>query len=222
MSREYLYMMEDAMEGGIFVSSLGPTLSLIAYVFTALALYTIAQRRQISKPWLAWIPIVNVWILGSLSDQYRYVVKDQVKSKRKVLLTLSIINTVLTVACVICCIVMVVRLATDSMQGMSDYELGREVMGGVLTMLAVAAPLMILSLVKMIIGYIALYDVYASCDPANSVVYLVLSVIPAISTITQPLFLFLCRNQDGGMPPRREEPAPESFDEPADYHYTEL
>lgn len=222
MSREYLYMMEDAMEGGIFVSSLGPTLSLIAYVFSALALYTIAQRRQISKPWLAWIPVVNVWILGSLSDQYRYVVKDQVKSKRKTLLVLSIINTLLTTAAVVCCIVMVVRLVTGSMQGMSENALGREIMGSVLTVLAVAAPLMILSLVKMVISYIALYDVYTSCDPANSVLYLILSIIPAISTITQPLFLFLCRNQDGGMPPRREEPAGEAFEEPEDYHYTQL
>jgi len=196
--------------------------SIASYVLNSLGMYTIAKRRGIDKPWLAWIPVVNVWILGSLSDQYRYVVKNQVKSKRKTLLVLSIINTLLTTAVVVCCIVMIVRLVTGSMQGMSDNELGREVMGGVLTMLAMAVPLMLLSLVKMIIGYIALYDVYTSCDPANNVLYLILSIIPAISTITQPLFLFLCRNQDGGMPPRREEPAAEPSEEPQDYHYTQL
>jgi hypothetical protein len=50
------------------------------------------------------------------------------------------------------------------------------------------------------------------------VLYLVLSLIPGINSITRPLFLFLCRNQDGGMPPRRENPAPEA----ADYDYTQL
>ena len=35
--------------------------------------------------------MVNVWVLGSLSDQYRYVVRGENKSKRKAMLVLSII-----------------------------------------------------------------------------------------------------------------------------------
>ena len=34
--------------------------------------------------------------------------------------------------------------------------------------------------------------------------FVVLSLIPGIKQITQPVFLFLCRNKDEGMPPRRE------------------
>ena len=64
-----------------------PTLLAIAsYVLTALALYTIARRRGLRNPWLAWIPVANSWLLGSLSDQYRYVVKGEHKSKRIILL----------------------------------------------------------------------------------------------------------------------------------------
>ena len=48
--------------------------SVAAYVLTSLSLYTIAARRQIANPWLSWIPVVRIWVLGSLSDQYRYVV----------------------------------------------------------------------------------------------------------------------------------------------------
>ena len=36
--------------------------SLAAYVLTALAIYTISRRRGLSKPWLAWIPVVNCWL----------------------------------------------------------------------------------------------------------------------------------------------------------------
>ena len=215
MSHEFAYMMEDVLDTSLVFSSVGPTLSLVAYVFSALAIYTIAQRRGIRKPWLAWIPIVNIWILGSLSDQYRYVVKGEVKSRRKVLLTLSIINSVLTAAAVIRLIVMIVSFFTGSMQGMNENAMGRLLMEGVLTSLAISVPMLILSIVKLVFECMALYDVYSSCDPANNVLYLVLSIIPGISQITRPLFLFLCRNQDGGMPPRREEP--EEFSE-----YTEM
>ena len=70
----------------LITSSISFLLSVGTYVLTALGLYTIAQRRGINKPWLAWIPVVNVWTLGCISDQYRYVVKGEKKSKRKVLI----------------------------------------------------------------------------------------------------------------------------------------
>ena len=65
-------------------------LSILAYILQALALYTIAKRRGIRKPWLAWIPFGNSWILGSLSDQYHYVTKRTIKNRRKLLLGLEI------------------------------------------------------------------------------------------------------------------------------------
>ena len=69
--------------------------SVAAYVLTSLSLYTIAARRQIANPWLSWIPVVRIWVLGSLSDQYRYVVKGQYKSKRKILIGLKIANALM-------------------------------------------------------------------------------------------------------------------------------
>ena len=46
-------------------------LAIVSYVLLAWGLFTIAKRRGINKPWLAWIPVVNVWMLGCISDQYR-------------------------------------------------------------------------------------------------------------------------------------------------------
>ncbi len=222
MSHEFSYFVEDVIYSGTLFSGVGPALTLVAWVFSALSVYTIAQRRGIRKPWLAWIPVVDVWILGSLSDQYRYVVKGEVKNKRKVLLTVSIIHSILSAAAVIRLIVMVVSLIAGSMQGISESAAGRMLMEGVITSLVISLPALVLSIVKLVFEYMALYDVYTSCDPANHVLYLVLSLIPGISQVTRPLFLFLCRNQDSGMPPRRDADGPEVSDEPADYHYTEL
>ncbi|MBO7252834.1 MAG: hypothetical protein J6V25_09460, partial [Oscillospiraceae bacterium] len=70
-------------------------LSIAAYVLTAIALYTMAKSRGLSKAWMAWVPVLDSWILGSLSDQYQYLVKGQNKNKRKVLLILNVVMLVM-------------------------------------------------------------------------------------------------------------------------------
>ena len=52
----------DYLESGLWLvlRSLFGTpmlLSIAGYVLTALALYTIARRRGLRNPWLAWIPV---------------------------------------------------------------------------------------------------------------------------------------------------------------------
>ena len=60
-------------------------IALAIYVFIAISLYSMASRRGIRHAWLAWVPIGNNWILGSLSDQYRYLVKGKICRKRVIL-----------------------------------------------------------------------------------------------------------------------------------------
>ena len=112
MSYTYPYI-SDAMANGLLsgIFSGVPTtlIGIATYVLSALGLYTIAKRRGLNHPWLAWIPVASAWIVGSLSDQYRYVVNGENKSKRKVLLTLNIITTVLSLVMVACGIGMVAQ-----------------------------------------------------------------------------------------------------------------
>ena len=222
MSQESAYYLEELLDSMSSVGGFSSTLSLAAYVFTALAIYTIAQRRGIKKAWLAWVPVVNVWILGSISDQYRYVVKDQVKSKRKVLLGLNLANAVFTVAVSVSLIVTGISIFNAALHHAAEEQLGWIAMRGIGITLLLCLPMLVLSLIAFVFRAIALYDLYTSCDPQNNALYLILSLIPGISQITQPLFLFLCREKDEGMPPRRENPAAPVFAEPEDYHYTEL
>ena len=214
MRYEYQYniamqdMMESIASAGSVGSSVGWVLSIAAYVFTALALYTIAQRRGIRKAWLAWIPVADVWILGSISDQFRYVVKGEVKSKRKVLLTLNIISVVLGIAAFAWVISFVVSIVSAAMQNVPEHMLFQRITGPLLGGAALALFAFAIGIVKAIFYYMALYDLYSSCEPKNNVLYLVLSIIPMIATVALPLFLFLCRDKDEGLPPRRES-APE-------------
>ena len=187
----------------LITSAFSFLLSVGTYVLTALGLYTIAQRRGINKPWLAWIPVVNVWTLGCISDQYRYVVKGEKKSKRKVLIGLNIAQAVCVLVFFVLMIVMIVDVAGMAMDNPSEQEIITAVLGSMGGMLLMFIPMVGISLATTIITYMALYDVYTSCDPKNNVTFLVLSIL---FSITQPFFIFFSRKKDLGMPPRRPDP----------------
>lgn len=173
------------------------------YVLTALALYSIACRRGLSKPWLAWIPVVNCWILGSLSDQYRYVVKGENKSKRKVMLILRLICLVIGVMVMILAVGLLVQMFSGLSGSFHMDRMMRMIMGPAVGILGLCLPLCGLGIAYSIVRYMALYDLYKSMDPNNCVVFLVLSILLGV---TEPFFLFFSRDKDDGMPPRRQAP----------------
>ena len=175
-------------------------IQIAVYVLSSLALYTIAKRRGLNHAWLSWIPVANVWILGSIADQYRYVARGEIKSKRKVLLTLNIISAVLTAVMVCLCIGAVVGAFSGAIMGRSEDLIMRNLLSNLAGMLVLIVPILGVAIAAAIIRYMALYDLYSSCDPDNKTVFLVIGILFGI---TEPVFLFLCRNKDLGMPPRR-------------------
>ena len=79
------------------VSILVSAISLVAYIFQSIGLYSIAKRRGIKAPGLAWVPVGSMWILGSIADQFDYVRTGQVKKKRVALLWLTLVTFILTI-----------------------------------------------------------------------------------------------------------------------------
>ena len=73
---------------------------------------------------------------------------------------------------------------------------------------ALALPTIGAVIVYKVFYFIALYDVYTSLDPENSALFLVLSIL---FPVTEAFFLFFNRNKDRGMPPRREAPVQEPW-----------
>ena len=175
--------------------------SIAAYILTAMAIYTISRRRGLTNAWLAWIPVANVWLLGSLSDQYQYVVKGQDKTKRKWLLILNILKAVL--------LTMIVILAVVAAGSLFANQLS-EIMGLVVALLGLVLPLCAVTITLCVIRYMALFDIYRSVDPGNAVLYLVLSILFGP---TEPFFLFFNREKDLGMPPRKQQPVYETVED---------
>ena len=224
MSYSYSYAYTDGLEEVLAVNGISAAFSSLihfaVFVFTAISLYTLAKNRGIRNPWLAWIPVANHWVLGSLSDQYRYVVKGQIKSKRKALIALAVVEAVLYWVFLVATVLAVGHLFFGLTNQVSEQTLMNRLMVPGLLFLGTSLPLAGVAIAKAVIYYMALFDVYLSCDPRNSVMYLVLSIV---FTVTKPFFLFFNRNKDEGMPPRRETvyEAPPVFYNAPDVSYEE-
>ncbi len=173
--------------------------SVICYVFQAVGLYTMAKRRGFDRPWYAWIPVANVWLLGRLSDQYQWVAKRTKKNRGKTLLWLQLITIISAVAMFFVAIALTAS-TVDSVTNTSAIITESEATGVV----GISLIFMLLYFIVLGVGiaytifyYIALYDVFASCDPSKKVLFLVLSILLGI----QPFFIFALRNKDLGMRP---------------------
>ena len=202
-SEEIFQTLEAAISGGqIVYNLLMMALGIAGYFLRSIGLYSIAKRRGINNPWLAWIPVAWVWVLGSISDQFRYVTKAQVKNKRKVLLVLSMVTAVLVLVMLVFGVISMVDVIDLMMAGMEDQLMG-VAFAIAIKMLAILGLVMIVAVVHCVFYYIALYDLYASANPNNSALFLVLGIF---FRVTEPFFIFFNRKKDGGMPPRCNVP----------------
>ena len=165
------------------------------YILSALGMYRIASRRGIKNPWLSWLPVGDAWILGSISDQYQYVAKGKIKNRRKILLGLAIGALAVAIPWVISYISWIVSAV---MMETGDFG----AFGATLAvMLLLSLVISVVGIVNTVMQYICLYDLYTSCKPDNAVVFLILSIF---INVTMPFLIFSQRNNDLGMPPRKE------------------
>ncbi len=201
-------------------------ISIALYVLQAIGLYTIAQRRGIRHAWLAWVPVGSVWILGSIADDYR--MRCGKKSGLRIwLVILAAAVLVLSLATLIGAVTTLTRVLSvneilDVMMNASgmgndlyaptEEELIEEIallleeritdrmleetFRDVIFMVLGSLAMGVAAIAAAILEYLCLYRVFESCDPANKTVYLLLSIFLSLS----PVFLFICRNKDLGLP----------------------
>lgn len=173
--------------------------AVTSYVLHSVGLYSLAKRRGIRKAWLAWIPVGNMWILGSISDQYQYVAKGLIRNCRKVLLGVMIAIYILSIPACISVFGTVYGALTGEAAG---------VFVGTLMILLSSFLTLAANIIGVIFQYIAYHKLFASSDPNNAVAFLIIGIfIP----VTLPFFVFACRKKDKGMPPRRQTAQPEQL-----------
>ena len=198
MSFEILHILGKGLTGSF--QTMPAVLGVLCYVLSSMALYTMAQQRNIAHAWFSWVPVLNIWILGSLSDQYRYVVKGQVKSKRKLLLILNIISAVFGSIVFFMTMGSLAKGISQAFHGFSDQMINRLIFSTFLRIGGIMLIVLPLAIVKKVFRYMALYDTFMSCDPDNAVMYLVMSIF---FSFLEPIFLFCNKDKERGMPPRK-------------------
>ena len=187
-------------------------LGIACYVLQSIGLHTLAKRRGIKRPWLAWIPFGDYWIIGSISDDVRLWNKSVLSYRRIVLTALMAGSMIFSLVQSWPAFQMIWAMAgADTMDSgelaaeleyylarIESYETG---IGGLLSLAASIA-----SIVATVLYYMCLYDLFASCRPQQKVMFLVLGIL---INVTLPFFIFACRNHDEGMQNRKEQlPAP--------------
>ena len=178
---------------------------ILTYILEGKALYAIARRRDIEKPWLAWVPVGKFWLLGAISDQYRYVVHGQVRNRRKLLLWLDIVLVAAALVFTLSLQIWSVRSAYSAALLGSEEFLPAYLMG-LLTVCLVTFVFITVAKVISVFQYMAYYDLFRSCEPKKSLVFLLVSIF---AVYPLPFFVYSCRNKDLGMPPRKDASDPE-------------
>lgn len=213
-------------------------LTIGSYIFLAVGLYTMAKRRGIRNPWLAWIPVANMWLLGCLSDQYQYVALGRQKNKRKMLLTLEIVVLVLSIVVVAIFAVWFFKLLSfflpsftpellTELAAMTEDEAAQWAMnlvenspeatayvmdsiGLILGGAGLALVLGGLAIWLAVVQYMAYNDLFRSADPRTAGMFLALGIVLSFFGlgILLSIFVFINREKDQGMPPRQDEVVP--------------
>jgi len=193
----YLFVLLMVL-GGLLTALYGYI--VVAYILEGKSLSAIARRRGMERPWLAWVPVAKFWMVGAISDQYRYVVHGQVRNRRKLLLWLDILlvaaTTAFTTGVQIWSAVTITSAATQGEETfMATYLVG------ILVIYLVMFLYIGIGALVSVFQYMAYYDLFRSCDPDKSLVYLLVSIFAGFP---MPFFVYSCRDKDLGMPPRKD------------------
>ena len=183
----------------IFSSLIG----ILSYILGSLGSYTIASRRGIKNAWLAWLPVGSSWILGCISDQYQEVARGRAKRKRVALVIMEIILYFLMIAMMVGLFSMLFQIGLNAGEITDEQVMG--MMGSMGTFVLAYIAMFGIAIAYTIIYYFCLYDLYNSCKPDNSVLFLVLSILMSFLT---PFLIFACRKKDLGMPERQPQYQP--------------
>jgi len=157
-------------------------IGIVVYVFYSLGLYTIAKRRNLKYPGLAWVPVASLWILGSIADQYDLITTGVRKKMRYLMVWFS------GCLCAVGLIIGIISLATFSSYAIDSSAiiflplLAFLIWGGAITL--------------AVFTLIALYKLYRSCSPDNATVLIVLSIF---FSVIIPFAVFALRNSDRGV-----------------------
>lgn len=171
--------------------------SLATYLLTAFGIYGMGKKLGVSKPWLAFIPVANVYAFGKIAQHY--IKQDGTPSAKfsKILLAFEIIilvlSLVLTVALLFGFVIEVMSYPDVNAYFESEAFASSGFFTFIMPIVLIGIAIVVLAIINMVISYVALWRIFAIFDPDTATLYLVLSIF---INILQPIFIFVLRNRE--------------------------
>lgn len=150
---------------------------IASYIVNALGLYRAAKASGINNSWLAWIPVANIWVLGSVTD----VIDTNYGLKRR--WSKALLGTYIGVFVTIipAYITMFAFIIMTSLSGASnEFATATMIMFFIFYVFIIIAAMV--SVVNQAISFVCLYKIFEKTVPEKSLKYLILSILVPFAT----------------------------------------
>lgn len=187
---------------GTFTISL--LIGLALYLLESIGVYKMAKSAEIKNPWLAFIPVANGWVFGTLAEKYKK--KNGTKSARFgiILPVLEGIVLIEAIALTIFTVISIKEITGYALDAVNtSSEMAPEQFMSLISVIILYFALIAVAISYAVVFFIALWRVYSSFDKSNATLYIVLSVI---FTISVPIILFIIRNRKPEFDPHNNMP----------------
>lgn len=187
--------------GAIAVSAV---IGIAIYLLESISVYKMAKSAEIKNPWLAFVPVANDWVFGTLAEKYKK--KNGTKSARFgiILPVLEGIVLIESIALTIFTVISVKEITGYALDAVNtSAEMAPEQFMSLIPVIILYFALIAVEISYAVVFFIALWRVYSSFDKSNATLYIVLSVI---FTISVPIILFIIRNRKPEFDPHNNMP----------------
>lgn len=187
--------------GAIAVSAV---IGIAIYLLESISVYKMAKSAEIKNPWLAFIPVANDWVFGTLAEKYKK--KNGTKSARFgiILPVLEGIVLIEAIALTIFTVISIKEITGYALDAVNtSTEMVPEQFMSLIPVIILYFALMAVAIAYAVVFFIALWRVYYSFDKSNATLYIVLSII---FTISVPIILFIIRNRKPEFDPHNNVP----------------
>lgn len=177
-------MSEEAVAGlmavlGVFavIGIIMLVVGILTYVLEGIGFSAMAKNRGYDKPWLAWIPVASVYLMGAIADDIN-MRNGKETNLRKWLLGLAIGGIGLSI------VIGGVEGVASALSDEGEAALAISAIGNMISSM--------LSMAMMVFTYIALYKIYNEYSPNSSTIMLICTIV--FCNIVRPFMIFAIRN----------------------------
>ena len=155
---------------------------LVNYILQAIAIYRLAKNRNIKGAWLAWMPVINSYTVGAISD-YHDKSRGLNRAWRKTLLITKLLGPVMFLVTYLGFLAVVLFIGLGERMLRPSLLYGTESIG-VLGIIVAAILFYLLIIVAALImsvyqygTFVCLYKIYDIVVPTKAVKYFIISLI---------------------------------------------